>query len=375
MRKMRSPKLNRPAVGALVIVVFLMICIYETRKPHAGFGYKHAVNTGEKDLAQEWTNDPIPRRDFRTLAKYPPQNINEPSKYAYATLYCSRTPSPRDPYFQAAQQIIWRLLWSSYRSKHPVVVFVCPFIPQENRRILAGQGAVVKEIGLLDDIIPDTTLPLQRWMDVMSKLNLWAEVEWKRLVFLDLDAFPITNMDELFNTPMQHCNETRLSDEDLAVVEHGKGGDEMCNYIFAGVKQWDSYVVNAGVMLFTPNLDMHARLLRGARRTDEYIAADMEQGVIKASVGFGPDGAFPTHYLGQQWNGFLNYFDQYLEQNLKEKDGELKVIHAKIWNTLLDKHQPMRVIWEQDWMEMCRFYDGDKFEEARNTGVFTPFMM
>lgn len=344
--------------------------IYSPRHNYERLAYKHAVNTGEKDIAQEWTYDPMPRRDFKPLAEYPPLNINESTKYAYATLYCSRTPDIRGPYFQAAQQLIWRLLWTPYRSKYPVIVYVCPFIPEENRAILRGQGAIVKEIGLLDDVIPDSALAHHRWVDVMSKLNLWAEIEWNKMVFLDLDAFPIANTDELFDlVPMQRCIKEKLSEEDRAIVENGKGGDEMCNYIFAGVKQWDTYVVNAGVMLFTPNLDMHARLIRGARRTDEYVAADMEQGVLMANVGFGHDSAFPAHYIDPKWNGILDFYETYIEQNMAAKGGDLRVVHAKAWKQLLAQDHPLRLMWDRGWMDMCRFYDGKIFQKARETGV------
>jgi inositol 3-alpha-galactosyltransferase len=366
-------KTYRPPLVVLAIVAFSLISlyhIYNRRHDYDNFGNKHAPNTVEKERILEYTNDPIPRRDFTSLLKYPPQNINEPIKYAYATLYCSRTPDIQGPYFQAAQQIIWRLLWTPYRSKYPVIVYVCPFIPEGHRKILRGQGAIIKEIGLLDDIIPNEALLHQRWMDVMSKLNLWGEVEWTKIVFLDLDAFPIANMDELFDlVPMQRCITEKLSKEDRAVVENGKGGDEMCNYIFAGVKQYETFVVNAGVMLLTPNLDMHARLLRGARRTDEYVMADVEQGVLMANVGFGLDSAFPTYYIEQKWNGFLDDYKIFVEQNAAAVGGDLRVVHAKAWDQQLGQDHPLRLMWNRDWMDMCRFYDGNLFPKARETGI------
>jgi inositol 3-alpha-galactosyltransferase len=54
----------------------------------------------------------------------------------------------REPYFEATQSVIWRLLWSEYHSIYPIIVFVCPFIPEENRHVFRGQGALVKEIGM-----------------------------------------------------------------------------------------------------------------------------------------------------------------------------------------------------------------------------------
>ena len=336
-------------------------------------GQDHPLSETE-DPGLAFPNDPIPRRNFASLSTYPPQNIDEPSKLAFATLYCSRNPDPRGPYFESTQSLIWRLLWSEYRSKYPLIVFVCPFIPDKSRRILRGQGAIVKEIELLDNIIPDEAISTKRWIDVLSKLNLWKEVEWNRIAFLDSDAFPIANIDDIFDiVPEQQCNKDALSLEDQNVVRDGQRGEDMCNYVYAGVAQFSVDNINAGMLVLKPNLDMHAKLLRAARSTQDYNVADMEQGVLKSKNAFAEDGPFPVTRLPPIWNALPEWYINYLATNAQSIDGPVRILHMKMWNRFWgtwNKLTHLNDMWDLDWMKMCRFFDSEQFVNARTTGVY-----
>jgi inositol 3-alpha-galactosyltransferase len=375
----RSLRLNLAVALALLIISAIYLSYTNILPAPAGLiGHKYALEE-EDDLGLAFPNDPVPRFNFASLSKYPAHNINEPSKFAFATLYCTRKAHTRGPYFETTQSIIWRLLWSEYRSKHPLIVFVCPFIPEEQRRILRGQGALVKEIELLDDIIPDEAISTKRWIDVLSKLNMWKEVEWKRIVFLDSDAFPVTNIDDIFDVvPVQKCKKEALSPEDKAVVNNGKGGEDMCNYVYAGVSQFSPDNINAGMLVLKPNLDMHAKLLRAARSTGDYDVKDMEQGVLKSKNAFAADGPFPVNRLAPVWNAVPEYYIKYLEDGAEATEGPVRILHVKWWNGLWGAWNNLTQLnnrWDLDWMTMCRFYDSDDgFIEARKTGVYkTPW--
>ncbi|OAA37052.1 Glycosyl transferase, family 8 [Cordyceps fumosorosea ARSEF 2679] len=317
---------------------------------------------------------PPPRRDFTSLSKYPAHNTDEPTKYAYSTLYCSREPDLRDPYFETTQSIIWRILWSDFRSKYPIIVFVCPFIPELLRRILRGQGAIVKTIPLLDNIIPDEAIPTKRWIDVLSKLHLWSQMEWRRLVFLDSDAFPVANIDELFRlAPTQRCKEGDLDLEDKAAVAKASGDENMCNYVYAGVAQFSPENINAGVLVLKPNRDLHAKLLRAAKQTADYNFEDMEQGILKSKNAFAIDGPFPVTRLPPAWNTVPEYYLKYLKSGEGEIGGPVKILHVKMWSRFWGQWNNLTQLndmWDLDWMKMSRFYDSARFEDARRTGIF-----
>jgi hypothetical protein len=371
-------------LAAFALALFPMLYLSYTRNLLARAGlvapHTHPSIINNEDIGLFFPYDPIPRRDFAALAKYPPHNVNEPSKRAFATFYCTRSPDMRGPYFEATQQVIWRLLWSDYRSKYPVIIFVCPFIPKANRDVFAGQGAIVKEIGLLDDIIPDDQVSTKRWIDVLSKLNVWAEVEWDRIVFLDSDAFPVTNIDDLFDeVPVQRCKEEMLSPEDKAVVNNGKGGDEMCNYVYGGVQQFTADNINAGMLVIKPNLDLHAKILRAARSRQGYELQDMEQGILKSMNAFSFEGPFPVFRMKQIWNALPEYYLEYRDKGLEKEHGKIRVLHSKLWNRAWGGYinaTELNDRWDVDWMTMCRFFDdvGSGFEEARKTGILkTPW--
>ncbi|TWU70746.1 hypothetical protein ED733_000449 [Metarhizium rileyi] len=365
----------RPKFAAAIGFVLLSATylLYSLLPSHTS-GIRHDALWAAEDPGLEFPNDPVPRRAFAPLAEYAAQNINESSKFAFATFYCSRNSDTRGPYFESTQSIIWRLLWSEYRSKYPVIIFVCPFIPEEHRRILRGQGAIVKEIELLDTIIPDEAILTKRWIDVLSKLNLWKQIEWKRIVFLDSDAFPVRNIDDIFTlVPEQQCNKDALDANDGAVVNNGKGGEDMCNYVYAGVAQFQLDNINAGMLVLKPNLDMHAKLIRAAKRTSDYNVRDMEQGVLRSKNAFAADGPFPVNRLPPIWNALPEYYIKYLEDNAEATEGPIRVLHVKMWNRLWGSWNNLthlNDVWDLDWMKMCRFYDSDDFVKARATGIY-----
>jgi inositol 3-alpha-galactosyltransferase len=358
------------AVFGLILCSAIYILYARSLPAPAGFVEHKFEFTGEDEIVLSFPNDPVPRFDFHSLSKYPANNIDEPSKFAFASLYCSREPDVRGPYFEATQSLIWRLLWSDYRSKYPVIIFVCPFIPEKNRHIFRGQGAIVKEIELLDSIIPDDAIPMKRWIDVLSKLNIWKEIDWKRIVYLDSDAFPVRNIDDVFDlVPVQQCKMEALGPEDKAVVENGKGGDEMCNYVYAGVSQTTLDNINAGMLVLKPNLDMYAKLIRAARSTGDYKVQDMEQGVLKSKNAFAADGPFPVNRLPPIWNAVPEYYSQYLAEGAEATEGPVRVLHVKMWNRFWGSSTNLTQLndmWDLDWMKMCRFFDSnDGFVEGR----------
>ena len=388
---MAVPRTFRSILTAgLVFFVFSAVYLsYTNNLPYAAraglIGHKHPL-AEQEDLGLVFPNDPIPRINFASYSKYPPHNINEPSKFAFSTFYCTRQPDTRGPYFEAAQQIIWRLLWSPYRSKYPVIIFVCPFIPEENRKIFRGQGAIVKEIDLLDDIIPDEIISTKRWIDVLSKLNIWKEVEWKRIVFLDSDAFPVRNIDDIFDiAPVQHCNRETLGPEDKAIVASGgKTAEEFCDYVYSGISQFTADNINAGFLVLKPNLNMHAKLMRAARMTGDYDIRFMEQGVLSSKNAFSQEGPWPVHKLPSVWNTLPENFIDHrvpgldVSKGLELTEGPIRVLHAKLWNKAWGEWNNLTDLtdmWDRDWMNMCRFYDSDwGFIEARKTGIYkTPW--
>ncbi|KAF1828116.1 nucleotide-diphospho-sugar transferase [Decorospora gaudefroyi] len=278
--------------------------------------------------------------------------------YAYASFLATRNPSLRDPYFLAIHSLIYRLLWSPrIRSlRYPFVVFVAESVTEEQRALLAGVGALVRELSPLQ-WEPNVLGVQDRWKDLFAKLNMWKQTDFERILFLDADAFPLTNIDEMFDlAPIQDCLPEKLHLDDFLA-----DGPVCEPYVFAGVPQ-DPFNathpnINVGSIVFTPSSRMHARLVQNYVKTDKYDCAMAEQAFLNWQ--FDPEGAYPGTKLERQWGGFF--------PTEAEGGGKLKVVHEKIW--VADSGW-MKEEWERGWKEMIEFYRDVDFVKARdNDGV------
>lgn len=296
----------------------------------------------------------IPKMDIAGLKQYAPHNDHGAGQFAYATYLSTRNNSVHDPYFLSAQQLVYRLLWDpkSRSAFHPVIVFVAPFIPQEQRDILAAQGAIVRELDLVPWDPPPSEdgsmFPFARWKDLFSKLNIWGQTDFSRIVFLDLDAFPVQNLDGIFEdsvAPRQRCKPELLPAEDKLHVT------EICDYIFAGAGLWDG--INVGVVVLEPNRYMHERLLRESQDTTKFDNKMAEQAFL--NYAFGKSGPFPPNMIGREWNG---YYPQ------EEEAGLLKIVHEKLW-IFGDLTGWTKNIFRDGWDEILALYESPQFEVLR----------
>ncbi|OAK99428.1 nucleotide-diphospho-sugar transferase [Phaeosphaeriaceae sp. SRC1lsM3a] len=301
-------------------------------------------------------NIEFPVSTLQQYSNLAPLNYNPygPKTFAYATFMATRNPSVKDPYFLAIQSLIHRILWAPLtrtQKPYPFIVFVADFVTQEQRSLLAGAGAVVRELKPVEWHC-DAAGVQKRWKNLFAKLNMWLETDFERILFLDADAFPLTNIDGIFDVaPVQKCHEDKVQLDDFL-----PDSTSVCEpYVFAGVPQdpFDaaSPNINVGSMVFSPSKRMHQRLIQNYLKTDHYDCAMAEQAFLNWQ--FSPKGAFPPTSLERQWGGF---FPREVEE------GKLKVVHEKIW---VAKDGWMKKEWERGWKEMVEWYTSADFVGAR----------
>ena len=303
-----------------------------------------------KDLNLE-----LPIDTFKELSKYAPHNYNSngPPSYTYATFFASRNPSIEDPYYLAIHSLVYRILWSprSKSAHHPFLVFVGEWVSPEQRQLLSGAGAIVRELAPLPWNPPDPAV-LDRWKDLFAKLHMWNETSFSRILFLDADALPIARIDDMFELkPEWECIPSKMQLDDFL-----PGGDGVCErYIFSGVPA-DPYSIfdaniNVGSMVFTPNARQHQRLLQNYLKFDKYEVKMAEQAFLNWQ--FGINSAYPPGMLEREYGAFF-----------PDEKGEkgMKVVHEKIWAA---KGGFWKEEWDSTWTEMLRFYGGDEFKAAR----------
>lgn len=297
----------------------------------------------------------LPVDIFNSLSKYLPHNYDpdDAAPYTYATFFASRNPSVEDPYYLAIQSLIYRILWSprSRTSKHPFVVFVADFVSAEQRRLLAGTGAIVRELAPLPWQPTDPGV-VDRWKDLFAKLHMWNETSFSRILFLDADALPIAPIDDMFELKkVRNCIESKMQLDDFL-----PGGEPVCEpYIFAGVPMNPFSIfdveINVGSMVFTPNAKQYRRLVQNYLKFDKYDVKMAEQAFLNWQ--FGINSAYPPGMLPREYGAFF-----------PKKDGEmgLKVVHEKLWAF---RKGPWKNEWDRTWEEMTSFYGSEEFVTAR----------
>lgn len=152
---------------------------------------------------------------------------------------------------------------------------------------------------------------------------------------------------------MQRCNENLLPSEDAAYK------NQICDYVFAGVPILNKpeIGVNGGLLIFSPEVRMHQRLIRMAPRTDSYDSELMEQGLVEWAFGY--KSAFPARQLPRKWNGVFPAGDE---------EHSLNVVHQKIWNKQYAVDEGLgwaTEMWDKSWEEMGRFYRSPQFLTTR----------
>lgn len=286
-------------------------------------------------------------------------NPDGPKTYAYATFMATRSTSLNDPYLLAIHSVVHRILWSPMtktQNAYPFIVFVADFVTQEQRDVLSGAGAIVRELAPLEWSCDKPGIQ-SRWKDLFAKLNMWVETDFSRIIFLDADAFPLQNIDEMFSiAPIQRCDSKKME-----LSDHLPDFSPVCeDYIFAGVPQDfenpSAPNINVGSMIFTPSTRQHARLMQNYMKTDHYDCAMAEQAFLNWQ--FSPDGSHPPTKLDRMWGGFFPKEDE---------EGKLKVVHEKLWsaNIWSETGVWLKREWERGWEEMVEWYESEEFRVKR----------
>ncbi|VFQ85635.1 unnamed protein product [Cuscuta campestris] len=89
-------------------------------------------------------------------------------------------------------------------SAYPLVVAVLPDVPEEHRRLLAGQGCVVREVEPVYPPENRTEFAMAYYVINYSKLRIWEFVEYSKMIYLDGDIQVFHNIDHLFDLPDGH---------------------------------------------------------------------------------------------------------------------------------------------------------------------------
>ncbi|KAF2208576.1 glycosyltransferase family 8 protein [Cercospora zeae-maydis SCOH1-5] len=317
--------------------------------PHFQGGFAGAPFQQNLDLE-------TPKMDILKLRRYKPHNYKGEGYPTYATHITTPGGSLNDPYFLAAQQLIYRVLWDmrSGTAQFPFTAFVAPHITEEQRSVLAAAGAIVRELDPIE-WHPDKDTQ-GRWQYNFARLNLWRQTDFSKILYLDADAFPVQKLDSLLETPTRSCK------RDLLPLEDQASGEEICPYTFMAAQQnlfaeaADVMELNTGVMIIQPNLAMHRRLTRELTTNKNWDTSMADKAFL--SEMFKPSGPFPFAQLARDYNGF---FPGPLDE------GKFKVVHEKLWVETQESAPWTKGMFREKHAEMKAFYENPAFQQIRLT--------
>lgn len=227
------------------------------------------------------------------------------NKKAYMTLLGS------DNYLVGTLALVQSL--KSVKSKYPIIVIVTDNVSNESLQVLKNKHIDFVKIGkvnISNKVIEDNKKQgYSNWSNTFSKLVIFGQTQYEKIVFLDSDMLILKNVDDLFNK------------DSLSAVVAGKS--------YPGNSDWKD--LNSGTMVIVPKTGEDKRLL-DLVENNNLSGKFGDQDIIQ--LGY-PNWKKETHLeLGEEYNLFAKHEPYYVGSNILNKP--IKVLHfvgkIKPWN-------------------------------------------
>jgi glycogenin len=213
-------------------------------------------------------------------------------------------------------------------ARYPFVVLTTPNLADSTYQQLQQSGIAYQPI---PPIALDTALPTHqaRWQATYSKLQIFNQTQFDKLVYLDADMLVYENLDELFSKPH------------MSAVNAGG--------MLAEYASWKAF--NSGLMVIEPSSTLYTDML--AKLPELYLPAGGDQDFLNAYYPDWPNQ--PEKHLDHAYNIFHEHVDRYQQRHGYQLKGDrrasdrkaIKVIHyvgeRKPWlikETLIAQQQP-----------------------------------
>ncbi|KAI7862643.1 nucleotide-diphospho-sugar transferase [Spinellus fusiger] len=171
-------------------------------------------------------------------------------------------------------------------SQYPLLVLYTNAVPKEFLLPLEHLNCILKQIDLIQ---PSEKIDYsaERFIDTWTKLSVWNQHEYKRIVLLDSDMLPFKNMDELMtmNLNDEHwvaachacrCNPNRIKAypphwiPSNCAYTHGHGG---------GPLEPSRCYFNSGLIVLTPSVSIFESMVHRLQKTPNlsfYVFPDQD---------------------------------------------------------------------------------------------------
>lgn len=212
-------------------------CLTHTTADQGNFALRQTQFDAAQNESENETN--YQRHDDEYGLQKTVQNlrdVNASDKFSYVSYYYRKERTHAWAGTENEKNL-WVFLCSYkvFLSNFPLLMLIGTDVPQEEVKLIESFGAKIQLIRILPHLDPR---PLKKNVayEHMTKLIIWSLVQYEKIIFLDLDAWPIADLSWVFQLP----------------VPRGQ----------AAVKNaWRQYPVNTGVMLIAPNLTTYGLLM------------------------------------------------------------------------------------------------------------------
>jgi glycogenin len=229
------------------------------------------------------------------------------------------------------------------QARYPFLVLTTPNLADTTYQQLNHYGIDYRPIPPID---LHTALPTHqaRWQSTYSKLQIFNQIQFDKLVYLDADMLIYQNLDDLFSKPH------------MSAVNAGGMLPEYAH--------WTEF--NSGLMVIEPSYQLYADML--AKLPELYLPAGGDQDFLNAYYPDWPQQ--PEKHLDHAYNIFHEHVDRYQQvhgyqltgDRLRDDRKAIKVIHyvgeRKPWlikATLLEQQQPSLKTSAKHLKEASRF--------------------
>ncbi|KAH8598346.1 nucleotide-diphospho-sugar transferase [Bisporella sp. PMI_857] len=240
-----------------------------------------------------------------------------------------------DLYFVGTRMLIYQLLHdpeTRTNNSYPFVVLVTEDVTRRKKDRLVADGAtviVVKKLAF------DGVKTRKQWQDVLTKLRLFEQTQYDKMLFLDSDTLITKRMDGIFNDEAAQAQKNK-GDTSPKVAPEDEGQQPQ-TYLFAGNAGSGGYDhaypppkgnnLNAGCMVFRPSKDLFDYYTRLTKFTDRFNPRTPEQSLW--AYAHRRDGNMPWKQLHHDWN--VNW------AVWADKEHGIASLHSKFWELGHDK--------------------------------------
>jgi alpha-N-acetylglucosamine transferase len=231
----------------------------------------------------------------------------------------------------------------STKPNYPFLLLISDTISTASRDLLTKHGIEYKP--LRSTIANPTNIESSnRWKYTYSKLDIFGQTEFKKIVYLDADMLILRNIDELFEKPH------------MSAVNAGGMIPELSH--------WDH--LNSGLMVIEPSSDLYSDMIEKVGKIEK-VERGGDQDFLQA---YYPEWVKQKElHLDHQYNIFNCHLDEYrkLGYVIKGKGKPVKVIHyiggVKPWEFNMKKYTGSVPQIKRCLKKIIRFFAPVTFED------------